>query len=104
MGKYLALKYFIDKDFSELIKIFLETKEKYDNKNKIEIKDDNKKETISEKENDEDKEVVYLNRYDTVIITAPTLEELAVKIKNMKNKKFIRHKYPIPKRGLHTYY
>ena len=104
MGKYLALKYFIDKDFSELIKIFLETKEKYDNKNKIEIKDDNKKETISEKENDEDKEVVYLNRYDTVIITAPTLEELAIKIKNMKNKKFIRHKYPIPKRGLHTYY
>ena len=141
MGQYLDLNYFIDKDFSKLIKKFIERKEKYDeshNKKENETKDekeenllagywkfynkksntnqdkkndennietnDNKKEQNHEKENLEEKEEVYFSRYNTVIITAETLDELEAKIEDMKNKKFILPKYSIPKKGINTKY
>ena len=115
LGEYLQTKYFIDKDFSLLIKNFLDKKqqiinsykneingnEKLNNKIRGESKDDEGK--ILSK-NEEKQETVIFSRYNVVIITAETLEELFVKVEEMKNKKFIRPKNALPRNDDKTCY
>ena len=49
-------------------------------------------------------DVIFLSRYNTVVIKADNLTELFKKIKNMKNKKFIRPKIIVPKNNKKTNY
>ena len=49
-------------------------------------------------------ESIFLSRYNTVVIKADNLTELFKKIKNMKNKKFIRPKIIVPKNNNKTNY
>ena len=115
MGEFLDINYFIDKDFSQLIKKFLEKKQQildsYKNENNgneklnNEIGGESKElgEKISKK-NEEMQDTIKFSRYNVVIITAKTLEELFVKIEEMKNKKFIRPENALPRNDDKTCY
>ena len=134
MGEYLEIKYFIQKDFSELLKGFEDKKEEYkknsflnnniqkddiltnykkfddDKLKKNEIKNENNIEINKDKKNEmnsfdnKNEDVIYLSRYNTVVIKADNLTELYKKIKSMKNKKFIRPKIIVPKNNKKTNY
>ena len=58
----------------------------------------------NKKYSEKNEETILLSRYNCVIITAETLEELSKKIKNMKNKKLIAHKNALPKNDEKTMY
>ena len=115
MGKFLDVKYFIDKNFNGLIEEFKiifssqqnksnsDSKESIDNDDIINVntykeikdeelqKDDQKdktKEKIDEQIDDDD--VIYLSKHNTYILTAETIEELMKKVDDMKNKKIIK--------------
>ena len=131
MGTYFEVKYYVDKDFNFLIDSFLVKKRNYvepinesdqkliesgfkkintdTNKTKDgdiieddEINKENENKNIKNSEKNE--ETILLSRYNCVIITAETLEELSEKIKNMKNKKLITHKNALPKNDEKTMY
>ena len=123
MGKYFEVKYFVDKDFNMLIKSFLAKKNNFkksiiendeklyeseykdiiNNANKSKDCDINgdvkidKENRYQNKEENKNEETILLSRYNCVIITAKTLEELSEKIKNMKNKKLISPKNAVPR-------
>ena len=113
MGEYLEIKYFIQKDFSELLKGFENKKEEFKKNSflkKNEIKNQNNIEINKDKKNEmnyfdnKNEDVIFLSRYNTVVIKADNLTELFKKIKNMKNKKFIRPKIIVPKNNKKTNY
>jgi len=134
MGEYLKIKYFIQKDFSELLKGFEDKKEEYKknsflNNNiqkddiltnyrkfddvkfkKNEIKNENNIEINKGKKNEmnsfdnKNEDVIFLSRYNTVVIKADNLTELFKKIESMKKKKFIRPKIIVPRNNKKTNY
>ena len=135
MGEYLDIKFFIDKDFSQLLKKFDEKRIQYINENKDKDVDVQKylegyrkfndvkteinkkaefekakenekqeKEKDTSTENIEKQETVHFSRYNKVIITGETMEELEKKIQDMKNKKFIKADNAVPSNNDKTCY
>ena len=115
MGDFLDIKYFIDKDFNNLIKglinlIQLNEKNKINEENNIHDEEESRKElkidnTLFEKNtsenflffnedvnnlNNKKEEKIFLSRHNTYIISAETIEELYEKVIEMeKNRKNI---------------
>ena len=134
MGIYFEVDYFVQRNFEFLINSFLTKKNNFQepiredekkaiqsgykkmnlestkskdcdiNQNNHEAINIDKENKHENKEGDKNEETVLLSRYNCVIITAKTLEELSEKIKNMKKKKLISPKNAVPRNDEKNFY
>ena len=107
MSDYLNVKFFIDKDFKELIEGFENKKvESSNNDLKYKLREEennliniyyvtNNKDILFDNKNNvniNNEDMIILSRYNTYTLTADTYEELFDKIEKLKKKKIIRRK------------
>ncbi len=74
------------------------------NEDKINEENKEKGQDHNQNQEEEKEEAILLSRYNSIIIEADTLDELFLKINDMKNKKFITPKNVIPRNDSKNYY